>query len=246
MRRFHAIIALLLCVGTAQASDSSCSVESPYQLTVDDRGVILTRDSGPPKWIVIRQERLFVDDRWVQLSPEDRRRISAFDKGVREAMPLASAIGRDAAEIAFTALGEVAAGLSDDPGRTRARLDRARQQVDARLAQSVTANRFNGDALGEGIGEVVGEVLPTLIGDIAGGAVSAALTGDTARLRAMEGLDQKIEARIQPRARALEQRAEQLCLRMLALDEIDDSLAYRMPDGSRLDMLEARRTRRSR
>lgn len=244
MPRCPAMLVLMLFACGAQAREFSCDVESDYDLTINQKSVILTRDSGTPKWIVIRQDRLFVDDRWVQLGAEDRKRIGAFDKGVREAMPLASAIGRDAAEIAFTALGEVAAGFSDEPARTRARLDTARRQIDARLARSVTANRFNGDALGEGIGEAVGDVLPTLIGDIVGGAVGAALSGDTSRLRAMEGLDAKIEAQVKPRAELLEKRADQLCLRMIALDELDNALAYRLPNGNRLDMLDARRTSR--
>ena len=242
MPRYPAMLVLMLFACGAQARDFSCNVESDYDLSINDRSVILTRDSGTPKWIVIRQDRLFVDDRWVQLGPEDRKRIAAFEKGAREVMPLASAIGRDAAEIAFTALGEVAAGFSDDPASTRARMAKARQQIDARLARSVSPTRFNGDALGEGIGEVVGEVLPTLIGDIVGGAVRAALTGDTSRLQAMEGLDKKIEAQVEPRARELERHADQLCLRMLALDELDNSLAYRLPDGTRLNMLDARRS----
>ncbi len=242
MSRYPALLLLSFVAAGAQASDFSCNVESDYDLTINDTSVILTRDSGTPKWIVIRQDRLFVDDRWVQLGPEDRKRIGAFDIGVREVMPLASRIGRDAADIAFIALGELAAGLSSDPERTRRTLERARQRIDARLARSVTANRFDEDALGEGIGEVVGEVLPTLVGDIVGGAVSAALTGDTSRFEAMDGLDRKIEAQIEPRAKALEKRADQLCVRMLALDTLDNALAYRLPDGSALNMLDARRT----
>jgi hypothetical protein len=65
-------------------------------------------------------------------------------------MPLAQQIGRDAADIAFTTLGEVAAGLSSTPAETRALLDQARSKIDARLARSVTATRFNGDDLGKG------------------------------------------------------------------------------------------------
>ena len=69
------------------------------------------------------------------------------------------------------------------------------------------------------------------------GAVRAALSGDTRRLQAMEGLDKQIEARVEPRARALEKRAEQLCGKMETLDRLDNALAYRLPGGAALDML---------
>lgn len=237
MRRTLIFLALLPLAASAQSRDISCNIESDYDLSVNDQSVILTRDSGTPKWIVIRGERLFVDDRWVVLGAEDRKRIAEFDRGTRQSMPLAREIGRDAADIAFNALGEVAAGFSNDPASTRAKLDEARRKIDTRLARAVTANRFDSSDLGKGIGEAVSEVVPLVIGDIVGGAVRAALSGDTRRLEAMEGLDKQIEARVEPRAKALEKRAEQLCGKMEALDRLDSALAYRLPDGAALDLL---------
>ena len=231
-------MALLLSTSAASAKDISCNIESDYDFSLNEQSLIFTRASGTPKWIVIRGDRLFIDDRWVALEPADRKRIAAFDRGAREIMPLAREIARDATDIAFTALSEVAAGFSSDATRTRAKLDQARKQIDARMARSVTANRFDSSDLGDGIGDAVGEVMPVLIGDIVGGAVSAALSGDTARLQRMENLDQQIEARIAPRAKALEARSEQLCNKMIELDRLDNALAYRLPDASPLNLLE--------
>jgi hypothetical protein len=241
MRRALFSLTLLALAASTHAGEVSCNIESDYDLSINPQSVILTRDSGTPKWIVIRGGRLFVDDRWVVLGSEDRQRIAAFDRGTREIMPLAAQIGRDAADIAFTALGEVAAGFSNDPARTRAKLEQARSRIDTRLARSISANRFDSSDLGKGIGDAVSEVVPLVIGDIVGGAVRAALSGDTARLEAMDGLDQQIEARVQPRARALEKRAQQLCAKMEELDRLDNALAYRLPDGATLDLLRIKR-----
>ncbi|HEY5971767.1 MAG TPA: DUF2884 family protein [Pseudoxanthomonas sp.] len=240
MRRTFCSLVLLSLAVSAQASDVSCNIESDYDLTLNEQSVILTRASGAPKWIVIRGDSLFVDDRWVALDSEDRKRIAAFDRGMREVMPLAREIGRDAADIAFTALGEVAAGFSRDPAETRTKLDAARRKIDARLARSVSANRFSGDDLGEGIGEAVGEVVPMVIGDIVAGAVRAAFSGDTRRLEKMENLDKQIEAQVEPRAKALEKRADALCGKMIELDRLDNALAYRLPNGDALDLMRAR------
>ncbi|MEP6908572.1 MAG: DUF2884 family protein [Pseudoxanthomonas sp.] len=237
MRRLLCSFALLSFAAGVHAKDFSCNIESDYTLTVNDQSVILTRDSGTPKWVVIRGDRLFLDDKWVALSGDDRTRVADFDRSTREIMPLARDIGRDAADIAFTALGEVAAGFSNDPAGTRAKLDEARRKIDRRLSRSVSANRFDSSDLGKGIEEAVTEVVPVVIGDIVGGAVRAALSGDSQRLQAMQGLDQQIEARVEPRARALEQRAKQLCGKMEALDKLDSALAYRLPGGVALDLL---------
>ena len=229
MRRTIAIALLSLACGSAAAIDRGCdvNVESDYDLALNERSVILTRASGVPATIVMRQGRLFVDDAWVALSPADSRRIAAFEQATRATMPEAQAIGRAAAEIAFIALGEVAGGFSSDPVASRAKLATARAQLDARLARSVTATRFDGRDLGAGISQAVGAALPSVIGDIVGGALSAVFSGDGNRLQRMQNLDARIEAQVQPRALALERRAEGLCRRMIELDGIDNALEYR-------------------
>ena len=242
MRRLLALTALSLACCSALANPGGCDldVESDYDLALNERSVILTRDRGAPKAIVMREGRLFVDDAWVALSVADSQHIAEFERGARAAMPEAQAVGRAAADIAFTTLGEVAAGFSSDPASSRAKLARARTQLDARLARSVTATRFDGRDLGNGISQAVGAVLPSMIGDIVGGAISAAFSGDASRLKRMENLDAEIEAKVEPRARALEQRAEGLCRRMIALDALDNALDYRHR-GQPLDLLRVER-----
>ncbi|HEY0505731.1 MAG TPA: DUF2884 family protein [Lysobacter sp.] len=245
-KRLLASAVLAVACGCAHAADveidASCNMDSDYDLSIDERSVIFTREAGTPKAIVMRQGRLFVDDRWVELGDADRQRLVDFEQGAREAMPEAQAIGRDAADIAFTVLGELANGFSSDPAAVQAKVDRARTQIDARLARSVTATRFNARDLGDGIGEAVAEVIPSMIGDIVSGAIGAAFSGDASRLKRMENLDAQIEARVQPRARSLEQRAQRLCRRMEELDRIDNALEFRLPGGQALNLLEARPT----
>lgn len=238
--RSTAAAALLACSGTAAADtriEMSCEVESDYDFSLSERSAIFTRDAGTPRQLVMRQGRLFVDDRWVTLGAADRRRVAEYEREARAVMPLAREIGRDATEIAFVALGEVAAGFSSDPEASRRRLEKARTQLDARLAESFSASRYSSDALGDAIGGAVRDVLPTVIGDIVGGAVRAAFGGDTAGLQRLENLDAELEALIEPRAKALERNAEALCTRMRRLDRIDDALEYRLPDGRPLDLL---------
>ena len=239
-----AAASLLLVAGNAVAREIDCDVESDYDLHVTPRSVVLTREHGTPDAVLMRQGRLFVDGKWVALSAADSKRIAQYERETRAVLPLAHQIGRDASEIAFTVLGEVASGFSSDPAATRAKLAGARSRLDARLARSISANHFNSDHLGEAIGRTVAELVPSLVGDIVGGAVSAAFSGDTERLRRIENMGKDIEARVEPRAKALERRAEALCQHMQALDEIDDALEYRLPDGRPLDLLDAKaRTR---
>ena len=244
-------LALILASGLAVAAPGSgddtrvdietdCTVESHYDFHLTAQSVVFTRTSGSPRTVLFRDGGLFVDDRWVTVSARDRASIREYEREARAVMPLAQQIGREAAEIAFTAIAEVAAGFSNDPAATRTTLAAARGRLDAHLARSITPTSFSGDALGDGIGEAVSEVVPSLVGDVVGGAVRAALSGDTARLARMQNLDTEIEARIGPRAKALEAKADALCRRMASLDRIEDSLAYRSPAGQPLALLQVK------
>lgn len=234
--RLTALAAATLACGSAFAAnikvDSECNIDSDYHLTLNERSLILTRESGAPKAIVMRQGRMFVDDRWVTLSADDSRRLAEFERGTRAAMVEAQHIGREAAYIAFTALGEVAATLGDHPERTRGQIEKARRELDARLSQAITPTRFSGKALGDGIGDALGDALPAVLGDVVGGAVSAAFSGDLERFKRLEQLDAKIEAAVQPRAKALERSADGLCRRMGELDKLEDALSYRYEGGA--------------
>ncbi|UZW60011.1 DUF2884 family protein [Lysobacter enzymogenes] len=236
--RFAAAATMLVC-GAASASveiDSRCEIDSPYQLTLNERSLILTRQDGAPKAIVMRQGRLFVDDRWVELSAPDARRLAEFERGARATMPETQAIAREAADIALAALGEVAVKLGNHPDRTQAKVAQARKQLDAGLRDAIGPTRFSGKLLGDSIGKAVGEAVPLVIGDLVGGAVSAALSGDVKRFEQLDNLDAQIEAAVKPRAESLERRSDRLCQSVRALDELENALAYRF-DGRPLDLL---------
>src|SRR5690606_4104954 len=91
-------------------------------------------------------------------------------------------------------------------------------------------------ALGQGIADAVTDAVPRLMGDIGGGALRAVLSGDRGGPGRLDGLDARIGALVEPRARALERKAETLCSRLQALDRIDDALDYRH-EGRRLGLL---------
>src|SRR3546814_6502905 len=115
---------LLASAGTAAGSDVNvdCDVHSDYDFALTSRSLILTREDGAPKTVLMRQGRLFIDDRWVEVGAADRQRLSDYEREARAMMPLAAKIGQDAADIAFTALGAVAKGFSLDQDATDAKL----------------------------------------------------------------------------------------------------------------------------
>lgn len=234
---------LLLLAGApamAEVQFDECRVDSAYGFHLTDRSVVLLDEGGTPHTVLMRQGGLFIDDRWVDVSDADADRLREYERLSREAMPLASKIARDATAIAFDAMAEVAAGFGSDPGSSRTRFEEARKSLDASIAKSVDPSRFDRDTLDDAISAAVAKVVPLLVGDIVGGAMRAAFSGDSERLRQLEELDTRIEALVEPRARALEADAIALCQRMEALDALDEALEFRLPDGGRLDLLQVK------
>ncbi|MCC4604063.1 DUF2884 family protein [Xanthomonas campestris] len=225
----------------ALADALHCNVSSDYDLTLSARSVIFIRSTGTPQRLVLRQGALFVDDAWVALSADDRDRLIRFERQTREVVPLAQQVGREAADIAITALGEVAAGFSRDPQATRVQLTGVREKIDLRLQQSFRKSQLSPIDIDDDIGELVAELLPQLIGDVVAGAVQSALTGNAQRLRSLDGLEQRIERLVEPQARTLRPRAQQLCTQVEALDALDNALAYRLPSGAPLQLLQVDR-----
>lgn len=244
----HAMtMAAALALGSVAAADAiaademHCDVSSDYDLTLNPRSLILIRDTGTPQRLVMRQGALFVDDRWVTLSADDRTRLIQFERQTREVVPLAQEVGREAADIAVTALGEVAAGFSRSPEATRAQLASVRGKIDLRLKQSFSKSQLTPVNIDDDIGALVAEVLPQVIGDVIAGAVQSGLTGNDVQLRSLDGLDARIERLVEPQARALRPRAQRLCDRVQALDGLDNALAYRLPSGEPLQLLRVER-----
>ncbi|UXA67782.1 YggN family protein [Xanthomonas prunicola] len=224
-------------ISAASADDMRCEVSSDYELTLNPRSLILIRESGTPQRLVMRQGALFVDDRWVELSADDRTRLSQFERQTRDVVPLAQAVGREAADIAVTAVGEVAAGFSRSPEATRAQLRKVREKIDVRLKQGLSKSQLTLVDIDDDIGALVAELLPQLIGDVVAGAVQSAMTGNDVQLRSLDGVEARIERLVEPQARALRPRAQQLCERLEALDGLDNALAYRLPSGEPLQLL---------
>jgi hypothetical protein len=238
-----AVLSALAAAGAPAHAESElrCDIHSDYGLTLSDRSLILIREQGTPQRLVMRQGRLFVDDRWVALTPEDGERLARFEREARQVVPLAQEVGLEAAGIALDALGEVAVGFSRTPAQTRRDFAQVRDKVEARVRSSFQGGKFTEVDIDEEIGGLVAELLPQVIGDVVAGAVQAALTGHEPALRSLDGLDQRVEALVEPKARKLRPKAEQLCERVEALDTLDNALAYRLPDGRALDLLQVER-----
>lgn len=241
MSRHGLLLALALTTPAAHAGLNACDIDSEYDLRVRQTQIEFTRHHGAPASVAMRDGRLFVDGHEAAVSADDAMRLRRFEREVRALVPEVKAIAVDAIDIAFTALTEVARTFSGDDAPALTRLDQARADLVAQVNEADGTDGFDDRFVERTVERLVGEVMPMVVGNIAAGAISAALSGDDAGLRDIEGraarMERELEARVEREARALEARADALCPRLVRLADLDRSLEYRLADGRALDLV---------
>jgi hypothetical protein len=241
------LLALALLFATAPAAAQertinhhhSCDIGSDWSVRMQRRAFVFSREGHEPAEVGIGGGRLFIDGQEQKLSDADHARLREFERQMTDTLPLLREIVVDAVDIAFTALTEVARGLATDPQQAVAELQHAQVKMRAEL-QSQPLAAFDGDALGRVIQPVITQFVPQLVGGAVSNALGAALGGEKKANdfeKRMTRMEQELNRNVDERSKALEPKADEMCLRLKSIDQIDDQLEFRLPDGGQLDLL---------
>lgn len=246
------LLLALMAVGAAQAHEpgqpGGCDVRSDYRFGTHGEAYVFTQEEATPHHLAVGGGRLYVDGHEAVLHEADRVRLHRFEGGIRALLPEVQQVSREAIDIAFTALVEVAQTLSGDPAPTVRKLRQA--QALARKELQGNPQRLFGRGHEPDVARIIEPILVDFVPEVTGGAVRlamrAAFADDkernelAARLQRMQRtLDEKVKAR----AKTLAPRAEAMCERLRQLDAVDNELEYRLPDGRAIEFLRVRRER---
>ena len=239
-------LALLLASAGAQAHEDGsrtrvgCNIHSDYNIGPYRNAYLFQREDGPARKIGLGGGRLFIDGKEIPLKPADQQRVAQLEDELHALEPQVQQVSEEAIGIAFTALTEVARGLSANPDQTIADLEKSRRRALAEIRSQPLAV-FNDDSMEDIIEPIVARYVP----DIAGGAVRSGLglifAGEAKRAefeRRMERMEHELDTRVDARAKALEPLAQAMCERLTRMDALDDALEYRLPGGQALQLLE--------
>ena len=243
------LIAGLVAASAAHAAASrdhrmQCDYNSDYDVQVQAGGIAFTRNGEHAADVFMHGGQLRVDGHDVTVSGDDAVRLRQFEQRVRDLVPVMAAIARDGVDVGYTALTTVVATL-DDNGDDRTRMLQALHDRHLEALQQVN------DTLGRGVWRAGDEdelfsnhlekTVSDLVGRITGNAVSAALSGDSTRLAALEAragaLNATLDKAVEAPAEKLGQRAEVLCPRLTELNQLQQQFQFRLADGERLQLL---------
>jgi hypothetical protein len=223
---------------------ASCSVDSDYDVDVRPDGIAFTRTHGPARQLLMHDGQLQLDGHPWPVDRADAERLRQYEAQVRALLPEVAGLARDGVGIGFDALTTVAATFADRPHereRVVRQLTAQRQQVLAGIDQGIGSGHWRQHGMGRWVDDSMGQAVSTLIGTVATNAVQAAVSGDQRKVAALEAradsLDKSIERAVEAPAEKLGRRADALCPRLIALDQLQRQFSFRLPDGSPLSLV---------
>jgi hypothetical protein len=239
----------LLAAGAVQAHDTGknvgCDINSDYSFSTHGQAFVFEQKEAAPHHIALGGGKLFVDGREADLSEADRARLRQFEGEIRALLPEVQQVSREAIDIAFTALVEVAQTLSSKPAESVKKLKQAQALAQKELQGS--PQRLFGRDHEPDVDRIIEPILADFIPEVTGGAVRLAMKAvfaDDQERRKLEARMQRMQRtlhdKVETRAKALEPRAEAMCRRLRALDSLDNQLEYRLPNGNVIEFLRVR------
>ena len=233
-------VALLLSLMSAPAqafvdNGNDCNYSLEYDLTVHDDNITFSNDDNN-KITIDQDNKLFVNGSEKKLNNEQQTLITHYADGVRDLIPEVTAIAIEGVNLGVKAAG-MALGIilgEGDPDYGRFN-DRINELADS-ITQRLDANNFDSKSLEQAfeedfeneiesiVEEAVEELTPRLMAKI----VTAAMSGGEGEISDLEmraeSLESEIESFVEPRAEALEARAEELCDSVDNLNSIESEL----------------------
>ncbi len=231
---------------SAQDDFNVCHVSSSYDVTLTSDGGLMFDRTGPaPRRVEIHDGRLLADGRSVTLNAADQGRLHAFQQTARALVPKVRAIAIDGVGLAADAVREQARESSPQmaaSGELDAKLNAMTADFDARIKRSNSSHDWHGPAFQQYINRNVSTLVPLLASNLLQQAVQVALSGDLSRAAALRNsaanLATRLRKRVRDKLQVLKPRVRALCPSVQKMDRLENQLDARMPDGSRLNLLD--------
>lgn len=245
MNRAALTTALLLASGLVHANSGQdgkhvgCDVSSDYAVSTSRSAFLFTKEKGKPARVGLGGGRLFIDGKEATLTAADQARVVEMEGEMQKLVPEVKQVTVEAVDIAFTALVEVARALASNPKATVSELEKDHRRVLGEINANPLA-MFNDEAMEDMIEPIVSQYVPDIVGGAVGSALKAAFGGEKRAHEfeaRMERMQKELDTNVDARAKALEPLAEAMCQRLRRIDDLDNSLEYRLPNAKPLQLL---------
>ena len=241
------LVSLSLLSNVSLAHDDGCSFDFDHDLSVIDNAITISSDDTI-KVHIDSSNQLYINDVAQSLSSEQQELVDAYADNIRLLIPEITSIavegvglGIDAASLALgTLLGEGDPDFLEFTQKIQDLGDKILERIDPDNFDSKELERaFDEDfekEIESFVEQTVNELTPRLMAKVMTAALTDGGNVSDLEMRA-ESLEHDIEAMVEPRAEALEQRAEELCVVIQELDNIETQLVESGLD--KMDLIKA-------
>lgn len=227
-----------------EVQDGHCGYSTDYDVQVMPGGIAFHREDGKPADVFMHDGHLRVDGRDVAMNGDDAARLRNYEQLVRQLLPEVASVAREGVNIGFAVLRTVLmtfAENDDERRRMVGRLDDNHREALARIDNGLGKGVWKATDMARVVEKSIETSVSDLVAKVAGEAVEAALSGDGAKVAALEArassLDRSLDREVNKRSDELGRRADALCPRLGALDALQHQFQFRLQDGSRLQLL---------
>lgn len=235
-----------------------CSVNFNYGVIIDPNHIRIIEHSKTVVQIN-GENQLFVEGREIELNHEQQQLISQFSLGIRDQVPEIVSIAIEGVDIGLKAVNKAIGSLTGENSASQQKIqtkfDELKWRIRTRFNQS--ANNyyiapqdfadFDDIFTGE-FEQEIEEIISDSIGTILLAVGEAMISGNTnnrdgeQRLSTfderMETMGKDLELEISASANALEKKAEQFCLKLTELDEIESKIQHSIKPLSQFNLVE--------
>ncbi len=254
------IFALLLFIALFSSNSlaEQCSVNFNYGVIIDPSHIRMI-EHGKTVVQINGESQLFVEGREIELNHEQQQLIGQFSSGIRNQVPEIVSIAIEGVDIGLKAVSKAIGSLTGENSASQQKIqtkfDELKWRIRTRFNQSANNyyiapqdfadfdDIFTGEFEQE-IEEIISDSIGTILL-----AVGEAMISDNTDSRGgeqrlstfderMESMGKDLELEISASANALEKKAEQFCLKLTELDEIESKIHQSIKQLSQFNLIE--------
>jgi len=232
-----------------------CSINFNYGVVIDPIHVRML-EQGKTYVQINHNKQLFVSGREIQLSNEQQHLINEYSSGVRQQLPNLVYIAIEGVEIALKTVDKVIGGLTGENSASHRKIKEKFEDMQNRLRlrfnhssdsfyiapqdfdefDEIFAGQFEQE-----IEEIVTQSIGTLLSVVGEAMANKDEENIEQRLDAfdqrMDHMGEELELEIGSKANQLENKAQEFCQNLMALNEIENQLQLAIPALASFDLI---------
>ncbi|MEM0912305.1 MAG: DUF2884 family protein [Pseudomonadota bacterium] len=250
--------AIILTTSTlANANDTSvdldsCEVDFNAGMKIHNEVLSFT-SGGKTIYTIINDDKLFIDDKEIDLSRSQKKIVSSYSQNVRDVVPEVKSIVIDAVDLAIGGINLAFSGLlgenSEVATNLTEELQTIKEEVDIRFDENNFEISENGGVLPDVFGEEIEQRIESLVEEtvqnsmgyllIALGKQMVASDSEQSFEERMETFAQQIEQDMEARGELIEMRADQICDALIEIDALEEEMKATIDEMPSLDVIYA-------